>query len=618
MLIGAAGNSVRDRIARAACTAGDPMDCTLIGRDDAFVAVKPWRIETLDAAQRHAEDPASGSWLSLSGHLFLDTEPKSKNSTMPASQLLALITAQGLKALDAIDGNFAVAWYDGPSHRLHLIRDRFGIEPLFYGLAQNDIVFGSRIEDMLQTGMLPNRLDKQGLLEFLTYCYIPGNHTLNQDIYRVPAGSVITVAPGRGIIRQERWYRISFAQPFPGDEAEICSEYLRRLELAVRKRLSKNIPGALLSGGMDSSSVVTLIRRNRSGPIHTYAFRCAGHSFDESIYARAVANEMNTEHREVQYGEAQATEIENAVQQMDVPFCDIGIEIGTWLLGKEAAGDVSYLLTGDGGDELWGSHPVYAAQRVMQWYDRINLFPAVHRSILKLTSLLHDSDRKRDFRVVVKRLLPSDQIPKELGPFRWRIYYGDRDLKKLLAADRLNASRDHDPFQCVLDQFEGYDGPDDGLSRYLFNDYATASSFYFSRLQLARHFGLEARCPFYDRSLVEFGARIPARLKLEGIERTKRLFRKAMQGVVPDVITQRKDKLGHSVPLKNWVRHEGSLSRRIEEVLSEHAIKARGLFNPGAVRDMLEEHRRLRHNHSHRIWALYVLELWLRARKVEV
>ena len=184
----------------------------------------------------------------------------------------------------------------------------------------------------------------------------------------------------------------------------------------------------------------------------------------------------------------------------------------------------------------------------------------------------------------------------------------------LLTPGAKERMRGCDPLSPVLESFDGYDGPEDGMSKWLYSDYRTASSFYFNRLLLTRHFGLETRMPFYDRELVEFGARIPAHLKLEGVERTKRLFRVAMEGVLPDVINHRKDKLGHSVPFKNWLRSDGVLYRTVAETLESERFRDRGLFEVGTVRTLIEEHRSRRHNHSHRIWALFVLEQWLRRK----
>jgi asparagine synthase (glutamine-hydrolysing) len=147
----------------------------------------------------------------------------------------------------------------------------------------------------------------------------------------------------------------------------------------------------------------------------------------------------------------------------------------------------------------------------------------------------------------------------------------------------------------------------------LYSDYRTVSGGYFSRMFLARSFGIEVRMPYYDRDLVEYGARVPVHLKLEGIERTKRLFRVAMEGILPDIINHRPDKMGHSVPFKNWLRGNGTLHRAVIETLTSGRFNDRGLFRPEAVARMLDEHASRRHNHSHRIWALYMLEHWFRS-----
>jgi asparagine synthase (glutamine-hydrolysing) len=192
------------------------------------------------------------------------------------------------------------------------------------------------------------------------------------------------------------------------------------------------------------------------------------------------------------------------------------------------------------------------------------------------------------------------------------MYYTSKSLRGLLAPSLSGAADSTAPFQAAMDAFANYQGPDDGISSCLYSDYRTVSSFYFSRVLLARTFGLEVRMPFYDRDLVEFGARIPVHLKLEGIERTKRLFRVAMEGILPDIINHRRDKMGHSVPFKNWLRDSGPLSAQVSETLRSKSFLDRGLFRSEAVARMLEEHRSRRHNHSHRIWTLFVLEHWFR------
>jgi asparagine synthase (glutamine-hydrolysing) len=572
-----------------------------------------WGAASLSAPDTVANDGASGSWLAFCGNPFWRPAADASAAQVGgrATQLLSALAAHGTGALADVDGQFAIAWWDARSATLRLIRDRFGAEPLHYGHAGRGIVFGSRAEDVARA--LPSKpsVSPQGLAEYLTYCYLPGNATLFEGVLRVPAGGVVSVTDERAPVVTS-WYRLSYADPWDPDEQAITRRYRELLEESVVARLDGSRLGVFLSGGMDSSSVLTFARRHRADGIDTFSFRCAGAGFDESMFARELADELHSNHSEVEYGEAEALTILDAVEAMDSPFCDIGIEIGTWLLARRAAGHVDYLLTGDGGDELWASHPVYAAQRLMGWYDAVPLPTPVRRAIAGTLNLMKDSEHKRGLAVTLKRILPPADVSPALGHFRWRLYQTPTTLPRLVTPELREALRGCDPLRPVLESYEGYDGPDDGMSKWLYSDYRTASSFYFNRLLLARHFGLEVRTPFYDRKLVEFGARIPARLKLEGIERTKRLFRMAMEGVLPDVINHRKDKLGHSVPFKNWLRSDGALNQAVTETLESERFRSRGLFAPAAVERLVAEHRARRHNHSHRIWALYVLEHWLR------
>ena len=574
----------------------------------AAVTRTPWGVATLDANDLSARDPATGSWLEVVGN------PLIEGMTHRANWLLRSLGERGFKALENVEGAFALAWWDAPSSRLLLVRDRFGAEPFYYTQRDGDLVFGSRVRDFSTLDGRGFEVSPQGLVEFLTYCFIPGDATLDRDVWRVPPGSTVVFDPVTRKANIEPWYRLSYAQTLERDEDKITTQYRELLEAAVARRLSGSPAGAFLSGGMDSSSVVTFMRRHLPGEIDTFGFRCAGASFDESHYARGLAAELGTTHREVEFGEAQSLDVLEAVRAMEVPFCDIGIEVGTWLLAGSARGHVDYLLTGDGGDELWASHPIYAAQKLVNFYDHVPVPKAFKRGVERLTHLVRDSDKKRNLAVVVKRLLPRVDLPVPLGPYRWRVYYTQPELASLLHPGFAARLGGIDPYACVLDAFQGYDGPEDGLSEHLYNDYRTASGFYFSRLTLARTFGIEVRTPFYDRALVEYGARIPADLKLEGVERTKRLFRKAMQGVLPDVVNARKDKLGHSVPLKNWLRMDGALGTRVCQALRAGDAPIAQILRPDRLERLIEEHRTRRHNHSHRLWAAFVLDAWLRER----
>jgi asparagine synthase (glutamine-hydrolysing) len=614
MLIGAAG-PLAGRL-REAAPAGFPRDPGgWLEGAGAIAATAPWGVAGLDRGPGTAADPATGSWLVLSGRPVLLEREIGSLGDHPARWLLEALGTMGWQALERVDGGFGIAWYDGRCDRLHLLRDRFGMEPLFYSSRGPSLLFASRIRDLRATSLLDDGLSGQGLAEFLTFCFVPGSETLDAGVLRVPPGSRLSFDPARGTLTIEHWYRLSFSAPSLTDEAEIRLAFRGQLERATVRRLEGGVdPGVLLSGGMDSSAVATLVRRAHAGPLYTYSFRCDGPAFDESYYARALAKELGTRHTEVPYGEAEAMGQRELVSQAEVPFCNVGINVGTWILGRAARAETSYVLTGDGGDEFWGSHPVYAIQRLARYTERLPMPRVAYRALIRALRLVRDSDRKRDLRAVLKRILPPDDVPRALGPYRWLTYFRPADYPALLTPAALALVRDCDPFRAVIDAYEGYQGPDDNLSPHLYNDYVTASGYYFSRLALLRGLGVEARCPFYDRDLVELGARIPARLKLEGIERTKRLFREAMEGVLPDVVNHRRDKLGHSVPLKSWLRRSGPLSAFLEEVLAPSALEARGLIRAEPVATLIREHRERRQNHAHRLWALLTLQLWLRAR----
>ena len=183
-------------------------------------------------------------------------------------------------------------------------------------------------------------------------------------------------------------------------------------------------------------------------------------------------------------------------------------------------------------------------------------------------------------------------------------------MREALSPDIFNELQKFAPLNEIAAIYEEADGPD-VLSKALYGDYATVVNFYLTRMYTLRHFGIEARFPMFDYRLVEFAATIPSNLKIPNSEDTKYILKKAMEGILPDEIVHRKDKLGHSVPMKNWMREAEVVKGFLQDVLSEETVRRRGLFKPGFVRRLFEEHQARRFNHSHRIWAMAVLELWL-------
>ncbi|HDP97798.1 MAG TPA: asparagine synthase (glutamine-hydrolyzing) [bacterium] len=508
--------------------------------------------------------------------------------------------------LSELNGNYVLAFWNGKNQQLSLAQDHLGIEPLYYFHDDDKLVFASSIKAILRHPEIKAAINFGGLHSYLLFNYNPSQETLISGIKKLPQGHSLVFENRK--LKTERYWCLSFNGVTTKNEQLISEELLSLLKDSVKVRVRNDAThGAFLSGGMDSSTVVGLMKPLVNGKIHTFSFRCKGKSFDESHYAKIVCDRYETDHHLVEYDAENALLIDDVVALMDEPFSDIGIEVASFILGKYAQGMVDYVLTGDGGDELFAGHPVYQADQVAQKFSRLP--SPLQKAITGIFSLFPDTDKKKSFAVKAQRFAYSYQFSEKLFSNRWRIYYQPSELKRLFQNGFTNKLLEADPLLEIEAIYQQADGVDH-LSKTLYGDYFTVVSFYLRRMQLLRAFGIEGRFPMLDPRLVEYAAKIPSELKLKGSE-TKYILHKTMSGVLPDEIVFRKDKLGHSVPFKNWLRDEPRLKGFIQDILSPEKIKKRGFFNPAFVENLLTQHFKKTKNNSHRLWALTVLELWM-------
>lgn len=507
-----------------------------------------------------------------------------------------------------VNGKFAFALWDEAEQTLVLGRDRFGVESMFHADVGERIVFGSSLRALLSTGLVPLDLNHDAVVQYLLYCYNPGDETILRGVSRLPAGHLARI--DRQHTRVQRYWHLSFARVERKPVPTYQEEFIELARDAIRIRLDPDkAPGVLLSGGTDSSAIVSMTSQMVETPMQSFSFRCRQGAFDESKYARFVAERYGTRHSEIEYDSDRLLLIEEAADWMEEPFCDIGIEVGTYLLGHTARDQVSYVFSGEGGDELFGGHPVYVADKVARVVDP---FRHLLRPVTSLLQRIPDSKEKNNVQVKLKRFAYGLQFPRELLSHRWRIYYTPRELKQLCSQDFLSGCElDHlsDPVSRFVPDADG----GDILSRCLYVDYYTLVSFYLRRLGLLKAFGVESRLPLLDYRLAEYAATVPSDLKIKGLSETKYIYRKILEKVLPREILYDRPKLGHSVPMKNWLREETRLSEWTGEVLSDESLRRRGLFDAAFVRRLVSEHRAKRENHSHRLWGLLVFELWLRS-----
>jgi asparagine synthase (glutamine-hydrolysing) len=517
--------------------------------------------------------------------------------------IVHLYEEMGADCIAKLRGMFAIALYDTKRGSLLLARDRLGKKPLYYAQQGGRLVFGSEIKALLAVASGLADVDPEGVLQFFYYGYIPDPHSAFRDIRKLPPGHLVEYRAGEIHVRQY-WDVPAYGIHDPGSDEACLEEMERRLEEAVRIRMISDVPlGALLSGGVDSSIVVGLMARQSSAPVKTFTIGFRKADFNETEYARLVAERFGTDHHELIVDPDIAGMLNHLTGIMEEPFGDSSM-IPTYYVSRLAREKVTVALSGDGGDELFAGYDRY----------RVNL---ERRQFDWIPGWMGNAYRKH-----VYRRLPSGVYGRRLS---WNISLSSRDRyldglaflpalhreRELFSAAFLETAEGLAP---PFGQFERYydNAPaHDPLSRLLYLDtktYLPADILTkVDRLSMAA--SLEARCPILDHEFVEWVAGLPLKYKFRDGTR-KYIFKKLAERIgIPSNCLHRR-KAGFSMPLVHWMRHE--LRDSLLGIVVEPRTLQRGYFNPSAIRALLDEHLRGRRNHAGALWLLLVFELWHR------
>jgi asparagine synthase (glutamine-hydrolysing) len=534
--------------------------------------------------------------------------------------LLACIDAWGLeRTLTACVGMFALALWDRAEHMLSLARDRLGEKPMYYGWQNGVLLFGSELKALVAHPAFERNIDRDAIALLLRHNYIPAPYSIWHGIGKLPAGSLLTLRAGqRDAIPKSYWslhdvVEAGQSKPFHGSAAEAVTTLEQVLSQAVAGQMLADVPlGALLSGGVDSSTIVALMQAQSDRRVKTFSIGFDEKAFDESKHAAAVAQHLGTDHTELFM---RANDVLEAVPRMptmyDEPFADSS-QLPTALVMSLARQHVTVALSGDGGDELFAG------------YNRYFIAPRIWNMLRVLPHPL---------RVGLGRMLTGmpaarwDHIGRPLARALRQAQFGDKahklgqrllhvrsidDLYVALVNEWDNAEQvvpGSRRLSTTISQRDAWPRLADPVARMMAVDTLTylPDDILVKVDRAAMAVSLETRAPFLDHRVVEFAARLPVSMKIAQGQ-GKALLRSVLYRHVPQELIDR-PKMGFGIPLDHWLRHE--LRDWAESLLSAEALTRGGYFDCSAVRAAWEQHLSGTRSFGYRLWSILMFQAWL-------
>jgi len=504
----------------------------------------------------------------------------------------------GVESPAKLRGMFAYAIWDGRKRQVFLVRDRFGKKPLHYAAGPNGLTFGSELK-CLRAADIPLELDDEAMRLYLMLGYFPDPWTPYRAIRKLDAGGwMLYHADGR--MEQGSYWKLPVPRETPPPdltEEDAAARVREIFDESVRLRLIADVPlGAFLSGGIDSSSIVASMAMQTSEPVKTFSIGFEEAAYNELPYARMVAEKYGTDHHEYVVRPDSIELVSNIARHFDEPFADTAA-IPTYIVSQLAVRDVKVVLTGDGGDEIFGGYESFFNVERQRWADSV---PRFARSVL---SWLAD---RLPYSAYGKNYLHTITRPSALER-----YFENNTMPHFMRA-RLLAPEWMPPAEGAwLARTLSHCLPPNGADVLTQAMYFEATAKLqgdmlpkVDRMSMAN--SLEVRCPLLDHVLAEYAARIPHAWKIRN-GKGKQVLIKAIGDRLPPELLNR-PKQGFGVPIAEWFR--GPLREFAWDHLTSASFLGRGLISPAFLRRLLQEHEQKRRDNTAYLWMLLMLELW--------
>lgn len=549
------------------------------------------------------------SWMAYNGEVYNFPELKDSlqregivfRGTSDTEVVLEAYMKWGEEVFARLNGMFAIAVWDGRSQRLHLVRDRFGIKPLYYHEFGGGLAFASEIKALLASRRTDASMDWQGFHEFIYYGNPLRSSTLFAGIKALLPGHRLTL--DRAGMNVRPYWRVEDVAPIQDDIATASRTVLTKLDESVRRHLISDVPvGVFLSGGIDSSAITALASKHYQNRLRTYS---VGFDFAEGVNelpkARRVAEHFGTEHEELHIaGKNMPDIIERLVRAHDQPFSDAA-NIPLYLLCEKLRGRVKVILQGDGGDEIFGGYRRYAVLRYERFWRMVALIlpklaviaprrPTYYRGMRFFQAIRQQDPAMRTALLMTQELSSSPPTRVLTAAARERLAQSDPFREYRTAFDRF---KHLDPVQRMLYIDSQILLPDQFLEKV---DKSTMAC------------SIEIRVPFLDADLAAYGMGLPSSYKVRRREK-KWILRRALRGLLPDDILDG-PKTGFGVPFEYWLVEP--LADYMKSVLLDPWVLGQGMFDRDALESVMAEHIAGRRNNGFLLYKLLNFALWQR------
>ncbi len=533
------------------------------------------------------------------GHIF--------STKTDSETIIHLWEEYGIECVDHLRGMFAFAIWDNKKKELFIARDRLGEKPLFYYSDHTTFIFGSEVKTVLQDHETSKTMNLDAMDSYLSLRFIPAPNTMFKEIKKLKAGHFLHIKDGE--LHSKQYWKPSYIEKFSGTREEALETMQYLMKDAVQMRLMSEVPlGAFLSGGIDSSLLVSLISLTSPEKPNTFSIGVVDDDFNELPYAKAVAEKYMTTHREYLIKPVIIDILPKVINMMDEPTDPFALSV--YNISEVTRKHVTVAIGGDGGDELFGGYDRYNGN---QYVGYLRYIPEALRlgSLNSLIKLFPEKFSKKSLSQKLKWLKHMSSFENDRRYYESMSFFrfSDREKNSLYTTELQRKMENIHPSTYILDHFND-STTNSYVDAMMYTDMMTRLPDYtlqiLDRMTMAH--SLEGRSPFLDHKLVEFAASLPAEWKVSN-GNLKIFLRDFSRQYLPSVLLKR-EKQGFGFPLNRWLKND--LKEMIDDVFSSSRLIRDGYFNEKYILKIIKEHQNECADHQMRIWSLLNMELWYR------